>query len=112
MEYVKNIFYYYFQGVSLNNTFTKPIKQLFTLKKMVDGFKWVILLISLGGLGGSGYLHFKKSTQTDTYPIGKQINDLKPKHSGLNVRSGTGHDNAAISNSELDRCWDCSFSIG
>lgn len=95
---------FYFQGVTLNNTFTKPIKQLFLLKKIVGVTKWLILLISLGGLGASGYLHFKKSTQSDIYPVQKQSSVLKLERiSDLNARTATGHDNPAISNRELDK---------
>nr|APC94222.1 sensory neuron membrane protein 1a [Pyrrhalta maculicollis] len=78
------------EGVDLNNTFTKPIKMLYTMKKVVKISKWLILLSSIAGLVASGYLFFK-SNQTISITTVKDIK--KGPMSGISTVNRSMSDN-------------------
>ncbi|XP_060531540.1 uncharacterized protein LOC132705124 [Cylas formicarius] len=59
------------EGVELNNTYTKPLKDLFKIKKIVKVVKYLVLLGSLAGMGAGAYLHFTQTAQTSLEPVRK-----------------------------------------
>lgn len=74
------------------------------MKKIVGVSKWLILLLSLGGLGVAFYMHMKSNAQADITPVQKSTSS--PKTQGISRVSmiGTnGHDNHAMSNDSVDK---------
>ncbi|XP_044748496.1 sensory neuron membrane protein 1-like isoform X2 [Coccinella septempunctata] len=50
------------EGVSLNDTFTKPIKSLFTILKVVKITKWIIFSASLIGIAVAAYMMYENAS--------------------------------------------------
>lgn len=66
--------------------------------KIVKVSKWLLLVLSLGGLGAAGYMYMKSNAKADITPVQK-ANSSKPI--GISrVMSTEGHDNYAMSNEE------------
>ncbi|KAJ8927991.1 hypothetical protein NQ314_019519 [Rhamnusium bicolor] len=59
------------EGVALNITFTKQLKDFFKIKKIVKISKWIILLGSLGGIAAAGYLFYTNTGKADITPVHK-----------------------------------------
>nr|AIX97076.1 sensory neuron membrane protein 1 [Monochamus alternatus] len=90
------------EGVELNNTFTKPLKDLFRMKKIVKVSTWVILLGSLLGLSAAGYLFFKESGKADITPVHKvRPSDGRKTISSVSGNDLEGHENHAMSKTEM-----------
>lgn len=85
------------EGVALNNTFTKPLKDLFKIMKIVKIAKWVIMLGCLGGLGAAGYLYFSKKGEANITPVHK----VKPAENGVSTIGGEV--NHAMSDNDLEK---------
>ncbi|XP_044254441.1 sensory neuron membrane protein 1 [Tribolium madens] len=85
------------EGVALNNTFTKPLKDLFKIMKIVKIAKWVILVGCLGGLGAAGYLYFSKKGEANITPVHK----VKPAENGVSTIGGEV--NHAMSDNDLEK---------
>ncbi|CAG9861579.1 unnamed protein product [Phyllotreta striolata] len=86
------------EGVDLNNTFTKPLKTLYTMKKVVAISKWVILLASLGGMGASAYLFFNSKNKVIITKVKDQANKV-----GSGISTVNGHVNRAMSDNEVNK---------
>lgn len=81
--------------MALNNTYTAPIKMLFTMMQIVSVVKWVVIIFSIIGLGVSGYLFFKQNGQADITPA--ETSREKPTGiSRIHVNALAGHDNPAM----------------
>nr|QDD67778.1 sensory neuron membrane protein [Galeruca daurica] len=87
------------EGVDLNRTFTKPIKTLYTMKKVVKISKWLILLASTAGLITSGYLFFK-SNQTVSITT---VKDFKKTAPASGISTVNGHINGSMIGNEVDK---------
>ncbi|KAK9875891.1 hypothetical protein WA026_009678 [Henosepilachna vigintioctopunctata] len=57
------------EGVSLNDTFTKPIKDLFLILKISKICKWLLLLASLAGIVTSAYMMYKNTGTVSITPV-------------------------------------------
>ncbi|CAG9762361.1 unnamed protein product [Ceutorhynchus assimilis] len=66
------------EGVDLNKTYTKPIKNLFMVKKAVGAIKVIFLIGSLAALGAAGYLYYT----TDNSIIRTTIQKVRPDENG------------------------------
>ncbi|KAJ8948285.1 hypothetical protein NQ318_020772 [Aromia moschata] len=87
------------EGVELNITYTKQLKDFFKIKKIVKISKWIILVSSLGGLVAAGYLYFKEGGNVDITPVRKvqpTNNDVKTI-STVNGNNIEGNINRAMS---------------
>ncbi|KAL1489742.1 hypothetical protein ABEB36_013677 [Hypothenemus hampei] len=69
------------EGVDLNNTFTKPLKTLFLMKKIVTIMKYTVLLVSLAGLGAGIYLHVRPDESMTV----TTVNKVKPEENGTKI---------------------------
>ncbi|XP_044727690.1 sensory neuron membrane protein 1-like isoform X2 [Chrysoperla carnea] len=66
------------EGVALNDTFINQLKsQLVRTIKIVTIMKWVIILLSIVGIGVAGFLQFKKNTGFAVTPTYGGNNELK-----------------------------------
>ncbi|KAF7268328.1 hypothetical protein GWI33_018522 [Rhynchophorus ferrugineus] len=78
------------EGVDLNKTLTKPLNDLFTIKKIVNVSKILILLMSLAGLVAAGFLEFKNgqsvniTTVKDTKITPVEPNGISTVYNGEN----------------------------
>nr|WJJ63366.1 sensory neuron membrane protein 1a [Pachyrhinus yasumatsui] len=59
------------EGVALNDTFTKPLKDFFKIKKIVGVTKYVILVGSIAGFVAAAYLYFKEDDSLKTSNVQK-----------------------------------------
>lgn len=87
------------EGVSLNDTFTKPIKNLFTILKVVKIFKWIILMASLLGIVIAAYLMYKNSVTLNLNSVHKvQPSDGASPADGLGENEKSNHFNHDLDN--------------
>nr|AUF73093.1 sensory neuron membrane protein [Anoplophora chinensis] len=91
------------EGVELNNTFTKPLKDLFKIQKIVKITTWTVLLGSLLGLSAAGYLFFKESGTADITPVHKvHPSDSRKTISTVSGNNLEGIDNHAMTKTDTD----------
>ncbi|KAL3265255.1 hypothetical protein HHI36_009469 [Cryptolaemus montrouzieri] len=87
------------EGVSLNNTFTKPIKDLFRIMKIVKITKWLILVASLVGIVIAAYLMYKNTGNVDiTTAVKIKPKDFESPISRINGDAKNGYVNSAMNN--------------
>ncbi|KAJ8971698.1 hypothetical protein NQ317_014681 [Molorchus minor] len=76
------------EGVELNNTFTKPLKDLFKIKKIVKISSYLIIIGSVGGLMIACHMYFKGSGEADITTVHKvQPIDFRVWEGGLGVKN-------------------------
>ncbi|XP_050507504.1 sensory neuron membrane protein 1-like [Diabrotica virgifera virgifera] len=88
------------EGVDLNNTFTKPLKMLYTMKKVVNISKYLILSGSIVGCIAAAYLFFKNNDKVTITKV-KDVQKVPAPPSGISTVNG--HTNRAMSENEVDK---------
>lgn len=89
--------------MELNNTFTKPLKDLFKIKKIVKITSWILIIGCLGGMSAAGYFFFKESGKAEITPVRRvQPSDSQKTISTINGNTLEGHDNYAMSKTDTD----------
>ncbi|KAJ8915889.1 hypothetical protein NQ315_015502 [Exocentrus adspersus] len=90
------------EGVSLNITYTKQLKDLFKIKKIVKISTWLILVGSLAGMAAAAYFFIRDSGKADITPVRKIQPASGKTISTINGNSIGGHLNHAMSKSDMD----------
>lgn len=83
------------EGVALNATYVKQLKDLFKLMKIVDVVKWVILVASVFGMGVGGFMYMKNSSGMTVTPVQKEQPTKGNSVISL-VQNGSGLDGARM----------------
>lgn len=75
------------ESVALNATYVNQLKDLFKVMKIVNVAKWVILMVSMIGIGVGGLMHFKKGTQVNITPVSKTRSKTEQRSNTTSVIS-------------------------
>ncbi|XP_017775707.1 PREDICTED: sensory neuron membrane protein 1-like [Nicrophorus vespilloides] len=98
------------EGVELNSTWTKQLNdQLFKVLKITKIMKYLILVMSMGGMGAAVYLHYSRKKEVTITPVrSTETSNGETNRSnvismlGQNKALG-GHVNHAMSANEIDK---------
>ncbi|CAH0560924.1 unnamed protein product [Brassicogethes aeneus] len=95
------------EGVELNNTFTKPLKDLFKIKKIVKIGTWLVMVVSVVLMAGAAYVYFSKSGSANVTPVEKSDTPDNVKnmiHMNMNYgMNDEGHVNPNMTNGDPDK---------
>ncbi|XP_066245542.1 sensory neuron membrane protein 1-like [Euwallacea similis] len=81
------------EGIDLNNTYTKPLKSLFLMKKIVSVMKYLILVASMAGFGIGAYLFFNSEEATVQVT---SVHKVQPEENGNKSPISTVFDNGQV----------------